>query len=86
MTPEKLIQYMNKWRKEHHNIYKSAEIFWQQFFKELRKQAEDLCYNCYENWKNDEWGPYDDEDFWLDGFDDLVYRKNKQVWTIFFRF
>jgi len=33
-----LIEHMNKWRKEHHNYYYSSEIFWKEFFKEVKEQ------------------------------------------------
>jgi len=33
-----IVKTMRIWKEEHHNVYKSWEIFWQFFFKELERQ------------------------------------------------
>lgn len=35
-----IINHMRKWQKEYNNKFKNAQIFWEMFFKELRKQLE----------------------------------------------
>jgi len=35
-----IIKHMRKWQKEYDNKFKNAQIFWEMFFKELRKQLE----------------------------------------------
>jgi len=31
------IEHMEEWRKEHKDYYKSSEIFWKEFFKEMEE-------------------------------------------------